>query len=314
MDSGAEEVFEDVKKSMQQSKIKKPETWGVQNILRELKGEVNIPVSRLLGRNRRERFARLVYLSLFIFIICFLINAAIVSTALWMVSKTKLSELTIHKVALSHLESPIAQLSIEAEVSEKWYFKLFNIIIHKPTIIRLYVPEAVRRSEDKWLPVITARLPRIDVGRGGHGIALDAIPIEIHHTIPLQNLIEYFIDAEEAQAVIQVGFQVETNSYWIPLRFSHSVQHTFKLPKASESVSMGLEKPKVTAIEFVEGQSADFFSIRLHINYDKSWIPNFLSVKVPELRADLGFLAGKGAPQSSTENFGQVREGHLSLI
>lgn len=257
-------------------------------IEKELKVEDGLP----FGRTNKERLTKLFYTSLWIFLALFLANAFVISIAFWRLSCLGPEDLLIRRVEVQDLDQPIARLSVQAELPKRWYYFLFNVVLQEPTIFRLYVPEAVRKAEDKWTPIIVAKLPRIHIGRGGRTFNWSKVPVEISHQIPLQDLFDYFNPitasvkgAEPKRLEVRVNVEIQTASYWVPIAFSHSLHQTVELPPRDPSKPP--EMPQLKVVEFVDEHDPNVFAVLLHIRYPKLFIPHFFFLHIPPLSIDV---------------------------
>lgn len=273
-------------------------TKGMEKIVREL----NVPDSQ---GTHKERLSKLIYVSLCILLVLFLINAAMVSVALWRVSCISPSDINIKKIELHGLDEATGRLSLSAELPPRWYYRLFNVIVHK-MIIKLYVPEAVRREQDRWLPLLTLTVPRVDIGRGGSVLDWRGVPLELNHSIPLRNVVEYFSRQSLRRFDVRLQFEVETTSYLVPIRFSHSIQETVEIPPPS-TTNDNAEMPKLDYIEFVHDRDPNNLAVRLHVRYPKKDIPEYLFVELPELYVDIGHYTVDPNDALEKNAFAQVK-------
>lgn len=294
------------KKSTINTPIDQSTKVGAAKVARELRVEKNLPY----GATHKERLSRVIYISMIIFTIIFFANAIMVSLALWRMAAIQPGDVVIHRIEVAELDQPTSRLTVLAELPQRWYHRVFNVIVHPPTIVQIFVPEAVKREEDRWVPLLTLKVPRIDIGRGGHKIDWRAIPLDLNRAVSLRNLIEYFGASEPKNPRsldIRVEFEVETTSYWIPIRFSHSIQQTIELPPVKSGTN--LEIPHLESIEFINDRGPEVFSIKTLIRYPKRDIPDFLFIHIPELYVQIGHFTTDPGKALEKNTFGQVKQG-----
>lgn len=285
-----------------------PMTRGRAKIQRELK-EIG-PYG-----THRQRVAKVAYISLMILFGIFLLNAAIVSLALWQCSRLQPEEINIRRVELYDLEKATARASISVDLPQRWFLYLFNVILHEPTVITVYAPDAIRNDEDKWNPLVVISIPRFSVGRSRTSISLSEIPI-VYGSFPLPEVLSYFSDFNSPvprRLSVRVEFEVETTSYWLPIRFKHAVEQTVELPPVDMSTQMAdpAAMPFLDAIEFPrEGLASETeeLAINFHIGYPHQHIPEYLYVHIPQLFIDVGHFTDVRTLLTLTSNgIGRVR-------
>lgn len=277
-----------------------PLTRGRAKIQRELK-EVG-PYG-----THRQRISKVVYISLKILFGLFLLNAAIVSLALWQCSRLQPEEVTVRRVELYDLERNTARASVSADLPRRWFLYLFNVVLHAPTVITVYAPDAIRNDENKWKPLAVISIPRVSLGRSGTRINLTGIPIR-YGSFPLSEVIDYFADLQSPiprRVSVRVEFEVETTSYWLPIRFKHAVEQTVELPKTDLSAQAmdPTAMPVLDSIEFPrEGVASETeeFAVNFHIAYPRRDIPEYVHVQIPELFVDVGYFTDVRTPSTFT--------------
>jgi hypothetical protein len=212
-------------------------------------------------------------------------------------------DLSIYRIEFAELDNQTARVTVEAEIPDRWYLRLFNVILHS-TVVKLYVPEAVRREQDKWIPLAKLSIPRVDIGRGGHRIDWRGIPLELSQAIPLRNLVDYFGQKTLRRLDLRVEFEIETISYWVPIRFSHAVQETIEIPVGSSNIKY--EMPKLEGMEFVHDKDPNSLDMRFHVRYPKKSIPEYFFVALPQLTVDLGHYTDDPGDALDSNAFAQV--------
>lgn len=289
-----------------------PMTRGRAKIQRELK-EIG-PYG-----THRQRVVKVVYISLMILFGIFLLNAVIVSLALWQCSRLQPEEVNIRRVELYDLEKDTARASISADLPQRWFLHLFNVILHAPTVITVYAPDAIRSDENKWNPLAVISIPRFSVGRSGTSINLSGIPI-CYGSFPLPEVIDYFSNFQSPvprRISVRVEFEVETTSYWLPIRFKHAVEQTVELPRMNMSTQVldPAAMPYLDAIEFPrEGLASETeeLAINFHIGYPRKDIPEYVYVQIPELFVDIGYFTDIRTPLTlASSAVGRVRESSI---
>lgn len=265
------------------------------------------------GGTNRERLSRLFYTSLCILITLFLINAAIVSLALWRLSRLSPRDLTIETLRLSNFDEATAKFSVKAHLPDRWYYKLFNVIFHEPTVVKIYVPEAFKQEPDRWKPIVTTRLPRMDIGRGGRTIDWSGVPLAIDASSSLQELVAYFDPVASfggaagggRRVEVRVEFEIETTSYWVPIRFSHSIHQRLDLADLAVAASPSAKLlPTLDSLELLDENpktGGGRFAVRLLIKYPRRVLPAFLQVLLPATIIDVGYIE-EGGPRALDRN------------
>lgn len=310
-----------------------------------LSGVKQSKMDEMIGTTHMQRLKRLFFICACILGILFILNGVLVVAAVYLTFKDLPHALVVTQAELSALDRPVANVALDISVPKRWYHNLYNVVFVDPTTIRVMMPDAVDDLDEKFQPLATAQIPRLELGRSGTRAKCPQIPITFNNRIPLNDLIVYALDPSKVKrATIEASFVLQTTSFWIPFRMGYRLEETIefgeelkpiietgavklaariaKVPGADKGpISF---KPKTVplnarnepssndsnvTLERLEIHSASdgsMFKISAQLRYDKSKIPDFVFIRIPEILIGVSFRPVSEDDESSDRSFAQV--------
>lgn len=207
-----------------------PMRAGKQKVLRELgKNEKQTKEEERIGSTHWQRIKRILLISIAALAVLFIMNAVIVVGSVFLALQD-LGSLKFHRIEVSELDRPVANLAMEASVTRRWFHNLFNVIVHEPTLIKLSIPDAIEDLDLHSQPLLTIKLPRTEAGRGGTSVSWPHIPVELNNKVPINDLIKYVFDSSRSKKILlQAALDLQTSALWIPFRAVHVLNYSFVL-------------------------------------------------------------------------------------
>lgn len=238
----------------------------------------------------KERLTRLFYTSLIILLVSFLINGAFVSYGYYKLSVlgTK-GDLNIDTIRIFDLDKEEGKFDFKFVLPNRWYFSLFNLVIKQGAQLEVSVPGAVKKKTLKGKPLVSVRLPRMELGRGSNGIDQTMIPFKLNHEIPLKDLMDYFGPANTVSPKVvkaRIEVVIQTASYWVPISFPQIIEHEFRISTSPTSVGSSA-MPTIEGFEFADENVAQQFTVNVLVGYPKLFVPKYLFIELPRMQIDL---------------------------